>query len=236
MIPIYDLHNFFDALSAPIRAEFDSVSRYRQVKAGTVLVRTGDIRDTLSQIVEGAVRYCSCDSRGRETVTATMKQGDWIGLSEILTGIPAMVDVIATTPVRLRTIARRDFEVLLDRHPVVARRLLRLFGLRFALVYRLAQDRSELTLRERLLKMLYILSFDQAQPVEAADGGTLIRLSQDELAKMLAASRQTLNRLLRTLEQEGLVSLGYRTIRLAPRPQLERSYGYLFGTTEPAAL
>ena len=168
MITIHNIHNFFDDLPATIRADFESVSQYRQFKASTVLVRTGDVRESLSQLVEGEVKYCSYDSRGRETITAMMKKGDWIGLSELLIGIPAMTDAIATSPVRLRTIRHRDFERLLNRHPVVARNLLRLFGLRFAIVYRLAQDRYELTLRERLLKTLYFLSFgasDGALPI-----------------------------------------------------------------------
>ena len=239
MIPVFDLHNFCEGLPAEVQRGFDKVSKYRTVDAGAAIVRTGDTRHFVHQLVAGQVIYCSYDSRGRETVTAAMKPGDWIGLSEVFTDGPAMADVVATSPVELRTIARRDFEALLDAHPVIARHLLKLFSLRFSIVYRLAQDQRELTLKERLLKMLYLLAFrpghsDGRQPDEGqADGGlpepdAAIDLSQDDLAKMLAASRQTLNRLLKELEHEGLLTLGYRSIRLAARQRIEREYDYLF--------
>lgn len=229
--PIYELHNFFGGLPAEIADEFDAVSSYRNVSRDTVIVRMGDTRRTLHQLVEGQVKYCSYDSRGRETVTATMTAGDWIGLSEVLNGTPAMVDVVATSAARLRTIAKRDFDILLDRHPAISRELLRLFSLRFSVVYRAAQDRYELSLKERLLKMLYVLSF--TQDGDETEQRT-IRLTQAELAKMLAASRQSLNRLLRELEREGRVGLGYGAIRLLDRGGLERDFDYLFGLHEAA--
>lgn len=227
MIPIFDLHNFCEGLPAAVQQGFDRVSKYRTVDAGAAIVRTGDTRHFIHQLIAGQVIYCSYDSRGRETVTAAMKPGDWIGLSEVFTDAPAMADVVATCPVELRTIARRDFEGLLDAHPVIARHLLKLFSLRFSIVYRLAQDQRELTLKERLLKMLYLLSVRQGQ----AGPGAAIDLSQDDLAKMLAASRQTLNRLLKELEHEGLLTLGYRSIRLIARQRIERQYAYLFAAT-----
>lgn len=231
MLPVFDLHNFYDGLPADVRAQFDRVSRYGNVRAGTVVVRTGDRRESLHQIVEGQVKYCSYDRSGRESVSATMKPGDWIGLSEIFAGIPALVDAVAITPARLRTVTKPDFEALIDRHPVIARKLLRLFSLRFSIMYRTAQDQHQLSLNERLLKLLHMLSFEE--DAQEPGGAAVIRISQEDLAKMLAASRQTLNRLLRQFEREGLLELGYRSIRLADPRRLERDYGLVLGIGEP---
>jgi CRP-like cAMP-binding protein len=228
MQPVFNLHNFYDGLPLSVRAEFDNVSRYRNLEEGAVVVRTGDRRESLHQLLEGQVKYCSYDRAGRETVSAMMKPGDWIGLSEVFAGIPALVDAIATTPARLRTIARSDFEALLDRHPIIARELLRLFSLRFSIMYRTAQDHHQLTLEERLVKLLHLLSFE-AGAGERSGQGVVIRASQEDLAKMLAASRQTLNRLLRQLEKDGLVQLGYRSIILPDLHRIERKYVHLLG-------
>lgn len=235
MIPIFDLHNFFDGLPGDVKADFDRVSHYRNVDEGCMLVRTGDKRGTVLQLVEGKVHYFSCDSRGRETLVATMKRGDWIGLSEVFSGTPASADVVTTTKARLRNISKPDFEGLVDRHPIIARQLLRLFTLRFNVIYRAVQDQHELSLRERLLKTLYVLSLGQFC-VEEPEGTLSIGISQEELAKILAASRQTLNRILRELEREGVIKLGYRWIRLMDQEQLAATYGHLFGIGELAPI
>jgi len=128
----------------------------------------------------------------------------------VFSGKPAMANVVAMSDVQLRAIDHRDFDAILNRHPIILRHLLQIFVSRFDFVYRIAQDRNELTLKERLLKLLFSLSRDTSD----------IRASQEDLAKMLAASRQALNRLLKELEQEGVLQRGYRSIRVL-RPLFE---------------
>jgi len=221
-MPTFDLHDFFQGLPVEVRRAFDQCSTWRRLPAGSPVLQAGVRPAALYQLAEGRAKYCSFDYRGRETVTALLKRGDWIGLTEILTGAPAISDVTAQTDVRLRCIGPRDVERLLDAHPVVTRQLLRLFCLRFSVMYHRAQDRSELTLKERLLKLLHALSYS----CEEADGA-VIRMSQSDLAKMLAASRQTLNRLLKELEREALLEVSYNAVRLVSRSVLEQRYGHI---------
>jgi CRP-like cAMP-binding protein len=218
MIPGCGIHNFFDDLPCEIRAEFDRASRYRTVESGTAIVRIGDMHRHVHRLREGRVKYCAYDSHGRETITAIMSSGDWIGLTEPFTGKAAMANVVAISKVKLQSIDYQDFEAILDRHPVILRHLLRVFVSRFDFVYRIAQDRNELTLKERLLKLLHSLSRD----------GSEIAISQDDLAKMLAASRQALNRLLKELEEEGVLVRGYRSIRISRLGKGDHKYDHLF--------
>ena len=47
---------------------------------------------------------------------------------------------------------------------------------------------------------------------EAPDGPVELRLSQSDLASMVGIARQTTNRILKNLESEGLIELGFRRI------------------------
>ncbi len=164
-----------------------------------------------------------------------MKSGDWIGLSELFTALPAMSDVVAVSPVRLRTIKQRDFETLMDRYPIIARQLLRLLSLRFSAMYYLDIDRSALTLKERLLKTLYMLSFSHGKRIN--DGQDIvIEMSQEELSKLLVASRQNLNKALKELEREGLLKVSYDSISLHGLEGINRQYGYLVNVNQPAPI
>ena len=89
------------------------------------------------------------------------------------------------------------------RHDHPCRRCLwRLPSLRFSAIYYVDIDRNALTLKERLLKTLYMLSFSHGKRI--TDGQDIvIKMSQEALSKPLMASRQNLNNALKEPEREG---------------------------------
>jgi CRP-like cAMP-binding protein len=82
-----------------------------------------------------------------------------------------------------------------------------------ALAFRYASEKNalpaETLLRARLAGLAEMRRFDLS-----LDGPVALALSQDELAQLTGLSRQTVNRLLKELEEAGLVELGSRTIRV----------------------
>jgi CRP-like cAMP-binding protein len=210
-----------------VRAQIDAVSSYRSLPADGRLLRAGLLHKEVYQIQEGQVKYSAWDHRGREIVLTYMTRGDWVGLSEVFTKLPAQWNVIAhQSPLRVRVIKRRDFDRLVDAHPEIARQLLRVFALRFSLHRMFGLDHSALTLKERLVKMLYFLSFGHDK--DAGDSGPVVlRLSQEELGKAVGASRQKLNPALKSLEKEDLLSLQFGSVTLRSRACLLERYGHL---------
>lgn len=226
MTAIRNLHNFLDGLPDDARAAIDAVSRYRELAADERLMRAGVLPQELYQIESGRVKYSTWDSKGRESVLIYMSAGDWVGLSEGFTHLPTHWTVIAMSPVRVRVIRWKDFEPLLDRYPALARQLLKLFALRFSLHRLFGLDHSELSLKERLIKMLYFLSL--AHDKAASDREPIVmKLSQEELCKVVGASRQKLNPALKALEREQLLEVQFGGVRLLSREAIVQRYGYL---------
>lgn len=225
MVPISRTNHFFDELPRDLHAAFDDISRERHAAAGEALLRAGCQCSQLFQLRTGKVEYRAPDGRGGEAVAATMNKGDWIGLPEAFNGLPATADVIAVTPAQLRVIAHRDFEALLERHPVLARRLLQLFSQSLSATYHQARDRNALPLKDRLLRTLYMLSFSHGKTLRQQQG-ILIEMPQEELSHRLTAARQTLNRQLKALEREGLIRVNYGSITVLGLQRLaERQLG-----------
>lgn len=235
MIPINNMHNFSDALPSVVREEIDSIGSFRNVPQGGMIFRAGDPCTELVQIHAGEAKVSACNREGREAVAALIRPGDWIGISEIFSGLPTMSDVLALSPVRLRAIGKRDFEALIDRHPVLARHLLRLLSLRFSTIYYTGVDRSVLTLQERTVKTLYMLSFSHGKSTGDGDD-ILIALPQAELGKLLAVSRQNLNRVLKRLAQEGMLTVRYGGVYLHGLEAIRQRYGHLVNVHQPAAV
>ena len=230
--PIRNLHDFIDDLPPSVRADIDAVSRYRSVVAGARILRRGSLPRDVFQVQAGRVKYCSWDHEGREEVLTYMQQGDWIGLSELSTDLPASWDVVTLSPVTVRVVSRRQFHDLLDAHPALSKALLRVFALRFSLHRLFGLDHSALTLKQRLIKMLYFLSFSHekaatdAQPID-------LKLSQEELGKVVGASRQKLNPALKALQHEGLLTVRIGGVTLHSRARVVERYGHLLGLPTP---
>lgn len=178
------------------------------------------------QVQAGRVKYAAWDHRGRETVLTYMTSGDWVGLSEVFTRLPAQWNVVAQSAVTVRAIAVPDFERLVETYPILARQLLRVFALRFSLHRLFGLDHSGLSLKERVIKMLWFLSFGHDKDADD-DAPVVLKLSQEELSKVVGASRQKLNPALKALEQEGLLTVQFGSLSLRGRGAIRERYGYL---------
>ncbi|WP_293389590.1 Crp/Fnr family transcriptional regulator [Nevskia sp.] len=232
MIPLSAPHNFYDTLPPEARAAIDAASCYLDLCKGARVMAQGQPSDHLHQILSGEVKVSSTSREGRETVIALIRGGGWVSLSEIFSGLPANADVTALTPVRVRSLARTALLELMGRYPQIAEELLRVLSQRFSILYHFSVDRDVLTLKERVIKTLYM----QALSHGLQSGEVTIALPQEELGKLLAGGRQALNRVLKELEREGLLEASYGGVRLLGLEVLRSRYGYLVDVDEPVAV
>ena len=226
MTAIAGLHDFLDGLPAAVTAAINAASNTRQWQAEDRLQTAGKRTLEVHQLLDGQVKYSATDHRGREMVLTYMGPGDWVGLSEVFSDLPALWSVVATTAVHTRSIRCRDFEQLVDSHPILARHLLRTFALRFSLHRLFGLDHSALSLKERLVKMLYFLSYRHDRQGSDSEP-VLMKLSQEELGKVVGASRQKLNPALKALEKEGLLDVHFGSLTLRSRAAIVARYGHL---------
>lgn len=232
MIPLSHAHDFYDAQPPQVRAAIDAASSFRDLPKGGQVTRQGEPSQHLHQVISGTVKVSSVSRDGRETVVALIRNGGWVSLSEMFSGLPGNANVTALTPVRIRSVAKPALLALMHDHPTLAEELLRVLSQRFSILYHASVDRSVLGLRERVIKALYIQALSQGTP----SGEVTISLPQEELAKMLDAGRQALNRVLQELQREGLIEAVYGAVRLLSLAEVERRYGDLIDVGQPVAV
>lgn len=232
MIPLPHPHDFYGVLPPEVRAAIDAASSFQDLPKGSRVMRQGEPSHHLHQIVSGEVKVSSLSRDGRETVVALIRGGGWVSLSEIFSSLPGNADVTALTPIRLRSVTRSALLEVMGKHPAVAEELLRVLSQRFSILYHTSVDRSVLSLKERVIKALYI----QACSHGSAAGEVTISLPQEELAKLLDAGRQAFNRVLQELQREGLVEAGYGAVRLLSLDEVQKRYGYLVDVGQPVAV
>lgn len=180
-------------------------SRLRQHRCGRgeVIFRQDDPGTSLYVIESGVVKVLRLSTEGREVILALLGPGDFFGELALLDGKPRSADAVAREPTDLLILDRKDFLEFLERFPPAALHLLEALSQRLRRTDQLVQDAAFLDVPGRLARMLLQLSESRPQGIS---------LTQAELAAMVGATRESINKWLRFYQQRGYV--GYEAGRL----------------------
>ncbi len=215
---------FLGDLPDDTRTAFRAAGTQRRHRKGTTVLLQGDAGDTVLLVVEGRVKVVSTTSEGRELVLAVRGPGELLGeLTAVAeAGGLRSASVVAIDDVVVRAFTGAVFRQFLDDHPVSALVLLRSVVSRLHEADRHRVEFGSLDVPHRLARLLLELAAQHG----SSDGGARVELrialSQDELAGMVAASRETLVRALSSLRARGLVVTGRRTIDILDLDALRR--------------
>jgi CRP-like cAMP-binding protein len=193
----------FAGLPEEERERLGRLLRPRRYARGEVIFLEGDQGTALCLVAEGRIRIQLTGADGREVVITVYGPGDFLGELALLDGEPRSADAIAQDASRVFWLQQEDFAAFLDNHPRASMMMLASLSRRLRHTTRVVQDATFRDVPARLARVLLDLARN-GQPV--AQGIRLeSRLTQGELAAMVGASRETVNRALRGFEQRGLI-------------------------------
>jgi len=168
-------------------------------------------------VLAGTVRISMPTSGGKDVILADLSAGEVLGEISVLDGSERSADAVAVTNVELLSVNRRDVLYFLSRSPEVCLRLLaHLSGMIRSSDDRMA-DIAFVSLAARLAKAM----LGSSQPATAPNWPSRVSLSQSELARMIAASRESVNRQLSLWQNRGIVELRDGWIVLTRPDELE---------------
>jgi CRP/FNR family transcriptional regulator, cyclic AMP receptor protein len=154
----------------------------------------------------------SVTAAGREVVVALLCPGDVFGESALL-GTPSPVEARAVGETTLVAVPIASLRALLERHPAIAEELLRLVAARLHRTSTALEEALVGDLPSRILGRLRDLA--AAHGVRGSEGVPLtVPITQDELARMVGASRESVSRSVGALAAQGLVRPGRRRLVL----------------------
>jgi len=204
-----------DALAAALR-----VRRFR--KAETVF-HQGDPGDALFIVASGSVKVVLPSDEGAEpAIVALLGPGEFFGELAILDGAPHSATIVAIEPTETLVLHRDAFLALIDSEPELRRALLASLATEIRRLTGHVEDLHFLDLPGRLASRILRLSVECEPDPDGA-----IRISwpytQSELAGMIGGSRQSVNRLLADLAEEGLVRIEHDVLVVTDRDRLART-------------
>jgi CRP/FNR family transcriptional regulator, cyclic AMP receptor protein len=200
----------FAGLSDAALRELTRLLRRRRFRRNEVIFHQGDPGDALHIVASGSVKVVLPSAEGDEAIIATLRPGDFFGELSLLDSAPRSATVVALEPSETMTLPNLVFHDVLGADP----------GLRDALLAGLARELRRLTghveelhfldLAGRLAMRLSRLA-RETDPVSRE-----VRLdwpyTQSDLASMIGGTRQSVNKLLAGLVDDGLVAIERDTL------------------------
>jgi len=202
-------------LSSPELAAIGARGTTRKHPKNTIVVSEGDTTDGLFIVLEGRVKVFVSDAEGHEVILGTHGPGEYFGEMALLDTGPRSASVITIEPCQLLVVPKEDFREFVENSPAFA---FSIIGKLISRVRARTENVKSLALMDvygRVARLLLELA-------EERDGVLVIaeRLTQQDIANRVGASREMVSRILKDLTTGGYVTQSREGIVLHRRPPL----------------
>jgi CRP/FNR family transcriptional regulator/CRP/FNR family cyclic AMP-dependent transcriptional regulator len=201
--------------------ELMSASKRRAFRSGEVIFHRDDPGLVLYMIKEGKVKICIISPDGQEISLAVLGEGEYFGEFALLDGLPRSADAIALEKVECYTLQRSDFQRAIMKNPKISIQVLEALTRRLRNTDQMIEDLIFLDVYGRVAKKLLELADDHG--VKTEDGIRIdVRLTQQELASMVGASRESVNKVMGYFSEKDFISTDKHRVTLHRIADLKR--------------
>ncbi len=182
----------------------------RRYPAKSTIIYAGDTGDTLYYILKGSVTVLIEDEDGREMIVAYLNPGDFFGEMGLFGDQDRSAWIRAKTECEVGEISHAKFLELAESNPEVLFAVARQMASRLRATTRKVGDLAFLDVTGRVARTLLELC-DQPDAMTHPDG-MQIKVTRQEIGRIVGCSREMVGRVLKTLEDQGLVSVSGKTM------------------------
>ena len=192
-----------------------------RMERGDVLFHEGDQGDKLYVIVEGKIKLGRTSADGRENLLAILGPGEMFGELSLFDPGPRTATATAIAEPQILGLSNEQLQRFITARPYVAGTLLAALARRLRRTNENLADLVFTDVPGRVAKALLDLSRRFGRPVE---NGVMVAhdLTQEELAQLVGASRETVNKALADFASRGWLKLEARAVLLQDLDRLQR--------------
>ncbi|MBN2437737.1 MAG: Crp/Fnr family transcriptional regulator [Deltaproteobacteria bacterium] len=201
----------FRSLRAEDSQRIASLLQRHVLRKGDVLFRNGEEGHSLYMIIAGKIKIVRQSRDGDEMILAVLSAGDFCGEMALLDGLSRSADAVAVEETHLYGLNRKDFLTYVMNNETAVKAVLSALSKRLRRADDFLEDIFFLSVSGRLAKKLIELAMSNGYQ-EVEKGPIQLSVSQKDLAGMIGATRESVNKELRVLREKNWVSLSGRTI------------------------
>lgn len=198
------LLNSVPLLSGLDREELEKLSRVtgrHSAARGEFIVRAGEAADSLFVLLSGNAKVLNSDEEGREIILAMLGEGEFFGEMGLIDGSVRSADVVAQEACELLVISRADLQRCMQDNFQVALKVMHILVQRLRCADSKIESLALLDVYGRVARLMLDMSAIDA------DGRQVItrKVSKQEMARMIGASREMVSKVVRNLENSGYI-------------------------------
>jgi len=181
----------------------------RHAPRGSTIIHAGDVADSLYIVMSGRLKVMMGEADGKEVILGILGPGEFFGEMGLIDGNPRSATVVAIEPCELLAVTKAAFKKCLVENVPLAMAVMRVLVRRLREADRKIGNLAMLDVYGRVARLL----LDMAEEV---DGQKVVtkRLTKQDIARMVGASREMVTRVMKDLEMSGYFEVRGSTIVL----------------------
>jgi CRP/FNR family cyclic AMP-dependent transcriptional regulator len=200
------------SISDPFVRELAALGRLRSYPKNTVFITEGDSSDSVFVILAGRVKVFLSDTEGHEMILDTQGPGEYVG-EMALDGKPRSASVMTLEPSTFSVVARDPIKEAIRRDPDFALDMISKIIDRARLATNSVKDLALLDVYGRVARLLLNLAVEHDGRLQIPE-----KLTQQEIAERVGASRDMVSRIFRDLTAGGYIKVENRIITITKKP------------------
>ena len=200
---------FFTSLTDRELDVVRAVAAEKTYPKNAVVLTEGEMGDSLYMIQSGKVKVFIGDQEGREMILKILGPGDFFGEMSMIDKQPRSASVTTLEASVFLVLSHSAFEKCVEKVPRVANMVMRVLATRVREADRKIGTLAMMDVYGRVASTLLELAVN--------DNGKMVvgeKLSQQDLANMVGASREMVNRILKDLAERGFISVESKSITI----------------------
>jgi CRP/FNR family transcriptional regulator, cyclic AMP receptor protein len=203
---------FFTQLSDRELDVVRAVASEKSYPKNAVVLTEGEMGDSLYMIQSGKVKVFIGDEDGREIILKILNPGDFFGEMSMIDKQPRSASVTTIEAATFLVLTHAAFEKCVEQAPRIAAMVMQILAQRVREADRKIGTLALMDVYGRVASTLLELSVYSNGKLMVGE-----KLSQQDLANMVGASREMVNRILKDLSDRGFISIESKSITIINR-------------------
>ena len=191
------------------------LSSRRRYPKDTVVFFENEEGDSFFMILEGRIKVTILGDDGREVILSMLGAGDFFGEMALLDNEPRSATAIAVEETELLSLNRTDFQTVLTDNRSITTALIKILTARLRRANHQISTLALLDVYGRVARVIVDMAREEGRRLR--DGRIAFRrATHQEIANRIGTTRETVTRMLKDLERQGLIHIEGKEIVVEP--------------------